>query len=271
MRSRFPHRIASACLLAVALPALAAPTLRDETAEHQARQQVLQESINAADDETKALLLHLRDARETAKRLESYNAELAPLVRDQQSRIERQRHALDTLDATREALPGTMRQMVERLRAIVEADLPFRHEQRMARVESLETMLADASLSSADKLERILSAWQMELDYGQKMEAWRDTLVGSDDTEVQYLRMGRMGFYYMTPDGRQGGVWNAAQHTWQPIDGEVLEAVRNGVKIAADQRSPELLSLPLSVEVQRGDQPSQDVNDSERNPQEASS
>lgn len=254
VRSRFSSRLAGVCLLAAALPALAAPTLRDETATHQARQQALQEKINAADDETKALLTRLRDARESAERLEGYNAELAPLVEDQQARIERQRHALASLDTTREALPGTMRQMVERLRAIVAADLPFRREQRMARVESLETMLSDASLSPADKLERILSAWKMELDYGREIDTWRGALVGSPDTEVQYLRMGRMGFYYITPDGSRGGVWNAAAGEWRALDGDALDAVRNGIKIADDQRSPELLTLPLSVEVKRADQ-----------------
>ena len=64
---------------------------------------------------------------------------------------------------------------------------------------------------------------------------------------MEYLRIGRIGFYYVTPDGREGGVWDKEEGTWLALDEAARRQVRNGLRIAADQRTPELLQLPLSI------------------------
>ncbi|WP_121172250.1 DUF3450 domain-containing protein [Kushneria sinocarnis] len=236
-----------ACTMAAAMPAQADSPVRDATRQHQQQQQVLQQKIDNADDETRELLRQLRDARESADRLEQHNRTVAPMLERQQQRIERQRQALASMDATDEALPATLQNMVKQLRALVRADIPFHQRERMARLDSLDRMLGEASMSRADKLKRVLSAWQQELDYGTGIEAWQGPLHGDADTRVQYLRLGRVGWYYLTLDGHRGSIWQAGSGEWQPLDGDALEEVRRGVKIANDQRSPELLSLPLSV------------------------
>ena len=66
---------------------------------------------------------------------------------------------------------------------------------------------------------------------------------------MDFLRLGRVGWYYLTPDGQRGGVWSAEQDGWQPLDEAALGEVRKGLAIAREQRAPALLNLPISQPV----------------------
>ncbi|WP_136248523.1 DUF3450 domain-containing protein [Halomonas borealis] len=232
--------------LLMAGTATAQSTLRDEALDAQRSQAELQARIDNADDDVRDKLQALRQARQETRRLSAYNAELAPLVERQSETLTRRDEALSTLAGTREALPGLMRDMVERLRAWVERDMPFLHDERVARVESLEERLADPETSRDEKLSRVLAAWRAELDYGRGIDAWRGRLAGDTPREVDFLRLGRVGWYYLAPDGRQGGVWDAAQGEWRPLDDAARDEVRKGLAIAHERRAPALLNLPIS-------------------------
>lgn len=231
-------------------PAAHADDLRSSAAQHQQTQHELQSRIDAADDETRALLVRLREAQQEASRLESYTAEVKPLNADRAARIERQRTALTNLDATREALPGLLRQQVDELQSFIEQDLPFLKQERLARVERLRDNLSNASLSNDERLDQLLNAWKLELSYGQGLDTWRGGLIGAEDTEVQYLRVGRVGLYYLAMDGQYGGAWKTANGSWQVLDDSALAELRLGISMARDQQAPNLVTLPLSVPVE---------------------
>lgn len=231
-------------------------------------QAALQAQIDAADDATRADIEALRERQAELRQLTAYNRELAPRLDQQASTLDEREAALDALGDTREALPGMLRNLVDRLRQWVEADLPFLKKERLARVDSLEALLADGEVSHAEALDRVLAAWRTELDYGRELDAWRglvdagsvqpDSASGeaasegageSLSREVDFLRIGRAGLYYLTPDGREGGVWKAAAGEWQPLDGAERAELDKGLRIARDQRAPELLTLPVSQAV----------------------
>lgn len=237
-------------LMAPLSTSVQAETLRDSAANHQQAQSDLQSRIDTADDETRALLVRLREARQESARLESYTAELTPLNADRAARIERQRNALENLEATREALPGLLRQQVNELETFIENDLPFLKEERMARVQRLRDNLSNASLSNDERLDQLLNAWQLELSYGQGFDTWRGGLIGGEDTEVQYLRLGRVGLYYLTLDGQHGGAWKSQNDSWQVLNDSALKELRQGISMARDQQAPSLITLPLSVPVE---------------------
>ena len=131
--------------------------------------------------------------------------------------------------------------------------MPFLYDQRQARLASLDRMLDSGELSAADKLDRVLAAWRAELDYGREVDAWQGSLKTQDASlEVDYLRLGRLGWYYLTPDGQQGGVWRSKEQTWQALDDEALGEVRKGLRIAREERAPAMLDLPLSVTPEQG-------------------
>ncbi|WP_306766758.1 MULTISPECIES: DUF3450 domain-containing protein [Halomonas] len=231
----------------VVAPVASAETLLEEASQAQRTQAELQARIDAADDEVRERLEELRRLERETRRLDAENDLLAPRLARQAETLSRRETALATLTETREALPALERGLVERLASWVEQDLPFLAEERRARVASLESDLADPEASAGERLERILAAWRTELDYGREFDAWRGYLTrGEVRRKVEFLRFGRVGYYYLTSDGRQGGVWLAEESRWLPLDDDERSEVRMGLRIARDQRAPKLLELPVS-------------------------
>ncbi|SDI78094.1 DUF3450 domain-containing protein [Billgrantia gudaonensis] len=242
----------------LSMPAAGQSPLPEAALEAQSQQAALQERIDAADESTREQLRELRRLERETRRLTAQNEERAPRLERRAENLERREAALDTLEDTREALPALKRSLVARLDAWVEGDLPFLREERRARVASLEASLSDPDLSEADQLDRILGAWRAELDYGREFDAWRGYLGGEGDEEasrreVDFLRLARVGLYYLTPDGREGGVWQAEEGRWASLDEAARREVRTGLRIARDQRAPELLTLPLSQPLESHD------------------
>jgi|TARA_B100000700_G_scaffold20246_1_gene19727 hypothetical protein len=250
--------------------AMSAESLSKEALAAEEAQAALQARIDAADDATRADIEALRERQAELRQLTAYNRELAPRLDQQAATLGEREAALDALGDTREALPGMLRDLVERLRQWVEADLPFLKKERLARVDSLEGLLADGEVSHSEALERVLAAWRRELDYGRQLDAWRGLVdvdsvqakandastepsqAGAGESlprEVDFLRIGRAGLYYLTPDGHEGGVWKAAAGEWQPLNGTERAELDKGLRIARDQRAPELLTLPISQAV----------------------
>ncbi|WP_234273398.1 DUF3450 domain-containing protein [Billgrantia zhangzhouensis] len=251
MRSfRHPCLWGAILWLSLAASASADPALQQEAREAQRSQAALQASIDAADDEARAMLEELRELERAERRLARENTELAPRLEHQAAMLDRREAALDTLAETREALPVLQERLIERLEQWVDDDMPFLREERQARVASLRSQADE--LTSAERWERIVAAWRAELDYGREVDAWRGYLgEGDSRREVDYLRLGRVGFYYLTPDGRAGRVWQADTGSWAPLDEAQRRDVRDGLRIARDRRAPELLELPISQPLER--------------------
>ncbi len=236
---------AALCLLV--LP-VSGDELLQEAGQAQRAQSELQSRIDDADDEVRERLEELRRLEQETRRLSARHAELAPRLERQTETLERREVALDTLAETREALPSLQHRLVERLALWVDQDLPFLTEERRARAASLVNGASDPDASAAERLERILAAWRAELDYGREFDAWRGYLEqGERRREVEFLRLGRVGLYYLTPDGREGGVWRVDEARWVALDESARREVRHGLRIARDRRAPTLLHLPVSI------------------------
>lgn len=245
MRSFHHICLMSLLWLGFVAAASADPDVREEAVQAQRSQAELQSRIDAADDDMRAMLEELRELEREERRLARENAELAPRVERQAESLNRREQALDTLEETREALPELQERMIDRLEQWVENDMPFLREERLARVASLRSRTGE--VSSAEHWERIVEAWRAELEYGREVDAWRGYLgEGESRREVDYLRLGRVGFYYLTPDGRAGRVWQHDAGSWAALDEVQRREVRNGLRIARDRRAPELLRVPLS-------------------------
>lgn len=206
----------------------------------------IQQHIDAADEETRAAWQELRRLEQETRHIHAENAVLSAQLASEADRQQRIHLALEALGETRAALPLIEQDMVRQLIHWIESDVPFLRDERIARVRAQQT---NADVESAERIMSLLEIWRVELGYGHDIDTWRGRLVLADQParEVEYLRVGRIGFYYLTPDGREGGVWSAESGEWQLLNDNARREVRNGLRIANEQRSPELLRLPLSV------------------------
>mgnify|MGYP004449736481 FL=1 len=216
-----------------------------QSVEAQQTQSELQQQIDSADEATRSAIEELRRLERETRQMEAANATLSSRLASEAERQQRLNQALDTLSDTRAALPMIEQDMTEQLTRWIESDLPFLTDERLARVASAGSPEA----GSAERIASLIEAWRAELAYGREVDSWRGRLeiAGASPREVEYLRIGRIGFYYVTPDGREGGVWDKEEGTWLALDEAARRQVRNGLRIAADQRTPELLQLPLSI------------------------
>ena len=216
-----------------------------QSVEAQQTQSELQQQIDSADEATRSAIEELRRLERETRQMETTNATLSSRLASEAERQQRLSQALDTLSDTRDALPMIEQDMAEQLARWIESDLPFLTDERLAGVESA----GNPEAGSAERIASLLEAWRAELAYGREVDSWRGRLVmeGASPREVEYLRIGRIGFYYLTPDGREGGVWDKEGGEWLALDEPARRQVRNGLRIANDQRTPELLQLPLSI------------------------
>ena len=100
---------------------------------------------------------------------------------------------------------------------------------------------------------RILEAYQIEMDYGRTLEAYRDELDADGVSRtVDLVRVGRVGLYYQSLDGAQAGYWDRHARGWIDVDGADRLAIRQALRIARKQTAPELLRVQLPAPEQAG-------------------
>jgi hypothetical protein len=140
-----------------------------------------------------------------------------------------------------------MLRMIEGLRQFVELDLPFLLEERSNRIDGLVSMMDRADVAVSEKFNVVLRAYQIENEYGRTMEAYDDTIsVDGIDRKVDILKMGRVSLVYQTEDGQETGMYNPVSRRWERLDDDYKAAVQNGLRMARQQLSVDMLALPVT-------------------------
>lgn len=226
----------------------------EETLEHATETQVeadtaaqqSQQQIDNLDDETRELLAEYRSVIQQTQSIESYNDQLEELVNSQQDELESIDEQLANIETTQRDIVPLMMRMIDVFEQFVELDVPFLPEEREQRIDSLQGLMDRADVTLAEKYRRILEAYQVETEYGRTIEAYQGELQSDDGSrEVEYLRIGRVALFYLTLDGREGGVWDNQEKTWREVSDNALTSIADGIKIARKQTPPDLLVLPV--------------------------
>jgi hypothetical protein len=234
-----------ALLLWIPLPALAADPLNQSlaatlAADHAA--QAAQAKIDQLDDQTRALFERYRSAVAQTAQMNVYADQLQQLLDRQESEQAALQQQLADIDGTEHDLMPLMLRMLDGLEKFVSLDLPFLSQERHERIESLKRVMADDATPIAEKYRRLLEAYQIEAQYGRTLGAERARI---GDKDVDLLHLGRVALFYLTPDGSEAGEWNASTHQWQRLDARWRAAVAQGLQIARESSTPQLLTLPV--------------------------
>lgn len=162
--------------------------------------------------------------------------------------LKRQKEQMSLL---RKELEPFLDNTVETLHEDVANDLPFLEHERLERLAFLDQSLTDPELALSEKLRRVLEALQVEADYGNSIEVTEHTLpLASGDTMVQILRLGRIGLFYLSPNGDKVGQWDQQKQVWTPLPDEYRDTVRVTIDIIEQKRAAELITLPLPETIQ---------------------
>ena len=105
-----------------------------------------------------------------------------------------------------------LQQMFDELVQFVANDVPFFKEERDQRIERLRELVSRVDATPSEKFRRLLEAYQIEMEYGRTMSAYRQTL--ADGREADMVRLGRVTLLYRTVEG---GETEHSQHKAPPV------------------------------------------------------
>ncbi len=243
-------RIARTCFSAAALIAvtgsLYAETLKpsvDVESRINVDAAASQGRINTLARQTQDLLAEFRSVVRETESLTIYNDNLERVVIDQRDEITSITSQLGGLEATNRGVVPLMLDMIEALDQIVEADIPFRIEERRERVIRLRDMMDQAEVTASEKYRRVMEAYQSELEFGRTTEAYSDTLPSTGQT-VAFLRVGRTLLVYQTSDGINTGWFNPVTRQYESLPDRYRLDVKDGLAIARNEKAPNLVMLP---------------------------
>ena len=174
-----------------------------------------------------------------------YNRQLQELIDSQNAEIISINEQMVELDKTNKGILPTLEEMVSTLESIINNDVPFLLIERKARVAELKEILKQSNISTSEKFRRVFEAYQIENEFGRTIESYRDEITfDSEIFNVEVFRLGRVGLYARTSDGRHTAMYSKKEGRWvrkKGIDNELVVAL----KIARKELPPSLLKLPI--------------------------
>lgn len=247
------HRLSASALLLAGLvmsTTVAAASLNDifEVA-GQLNAQALrsQSKIDALTDETRELLADYKIVLKEIEGLRVYNRQLEKQIASQEREMATLTRSINDVTVIERQITPLMLRMIEGLRQFVDLDLPFLLDERSSRIDQLVSMMDRADVAVSEKFNVVLRAYQIENEYGRTMEAYDDTIsVDGIDRKVDILKMGRISLVYQTEDGQETGMYNPVSRRWERLDDDYKAAVQNGLRMARQQLSVDMLALPVT-------------------------
>ena len=207
-----------------------------------------QVKIDALTEETRQLLNEYKTVLKEIEGLRVYNRQLEKQIGNQVREMAQLARSIDEVTVIERQITPLMLRMIDAIEQFVDLDMPFRLDERHNRIEGLRTMMDRADVAVSEKFSQVLRAYQIENEFGRTYEAYSDTInVSGNDRKVDVLKMGRVALVYQSPDGVETGMWNSDKDQWEPLDDSYKSAVRNGIRMARQQLSVDMLMLPVLV------------------------
>ena len=205
-----------------------------------------QKRINKLSNQTQRMLEDYKLTLHKIDNIKAYNKHLASLIKSQKSEMIHMHRQLGEIDDTQQNISPLMIRMVNSLDEFIKLDIPFHKNGRSTRVAELLSLMNRADVSVSEKYRRVMEAYQIEVGYGKTIGSYQGKLSIKDKAiTVEYLRIGRIGFYYQTLDGEGLGFWDKQSSSWQVLPDEYEDYVIKALKVAKKYESPDLLMVPV--------------------------
>lgn len=206
----------------------------------------LQEKINQLDEESKRVYFEYKDTLNEYKSLKNYDDQLSKIVDQQIQEIKNIEEQIESLDDINIDILPLLKRMVESLSKFVSIDIPFLINERKKRVDDLDQLISRADVTTAEKFRKIFETYQLEADFGRTIESYNGYIeIDNDNKAVEYFRLGRLGLFYRTLDGKETGFWDNTQKKWEHKGSSLDNDIKLALDIANRQSPPNFISLPL--------------------------
>jgi hypothetical protein len=202
-----------------------------------------QKKIDKLDDEQRMMMAKYEVASQELENYNIYNKQLQDIIDSQNSELELLQKQIGEIDDTKLKIIPLMIRMIDTLENFVKKDRPFLPNERAKRIKNLRKSMKRADISIAEKYRLILEAYQVEIDYGNTIEAYSGEI---EKKRVNFLKVGRVALFYQTLDKKETAVWETKTGSWKKLNETSYHmAVAKGIKIARKQRTPDLLFIAV--------------------------
>lgn len=206
----------------------------------------LQEKINQLDEESKRVYFEYKDTLNEYKSLKNYDDQLSKIVDQQIQEIKSIEDQIESLDDINIDILPLLKRMVESLSKFISIDIPFLIDERKKRIDDLDQLITRADVTTAEKFRKIFETYQLEADFGRTIESYNGYIeIDNDNKAVEYFRLGRLGLFYRTLDGKETGFWDNTQKKWEHKGSSLDNDIKLALDIANRQSPPNFISLPL--------------------------
>lgn len=195
-------------------------------------------------------------------------------IKEQEKEIAFLRSQIAAVKPVTQGMDETIDKMAAQAEDAINSDLPFRLDERFARIQKLKADIANDELSIAVKYRRALNAYSAEVNYGFDIESYAGqrplnpgenpiivSILGEDGEELRdenteeivtgpeegdYLRYGRLAMVYLNQRATSARRYDRPSGTWVDLAGADLQEVRRAVRISKGQSAPAVLLAPVN-------------------------
>lgn len=210
------------------------------------RAEEVQRQINQLDDQRTDMVSEYRTLLQRKTAEELYLLQQQKVVEAQRKEIASLTDQLGRVGDIAADMTPMMYQMIEDLEMFVAADLPFKSEERAQRLANLRTAMERADVPPAERYRLIISAYQSEMEYGNTIDTWSDTIdIDGQPTTVDMFLYGRVALVYITPDRKRAARFDRATRAWVPLSGAYLEDILKATRVARGVAQQDVLFGPI--------------------------
>ncbi len=161
-------------------------------------------------------------------------------------RIAEKQRQLENSERIQSEIAPLIDAQVAKLNRHLTTDLPFLPDERRQRIDRLEALRLDPDIAAGEKFRKLMEALLVEAEYGNTIEVYQQTVgVAGKEMLVNVFRLGRIGLFFQTLDGKTSGIFDVASSKWQPLPPSTNQVICAAMDIGSKRQPVEMLTLPL--------------------------
>jgi len=205
-----------------------------------------QSKIDSTETATDKLVNEFKVVSKQVEGLKLYNAQKRIQIQAQLDLMDTYDEQLIQVVIMQRQVPPFAQRMLEGLEKYVKLDTPFHLEERMNRLNLVRASLSNPKVTASEQVRQILEAYNIEAEYGRKLDAYDETIViDGQEMVVNILRVGRLGMFFQTKDERKTGYYDNETGTWETLSGSYRTQIRDGIRMAGKLAPMDIMMLPI--------------------------
>ena len=211
------------------------------------RAEQVQQQINQLDDERSDMVGEFRTLLQRKTAAELYARQQAAAVESQEREIASLTDQLSRVDEITSQTVPMLETLIDDLDMFIDADLPFRIEERKARISRLREYLVDPNISVTERYRQIMDAYTAEMEVGRKVDTWKEDVdIDGNTVNVDMVLFGRVALIYMDATGRNAKRYDRETQSWVDLESRYKPEIEKAIRIIQGKRTQDVMYVPAT-------------------------